>query len=230
MIVVLFLDTIIKRNELQKSEKSMRYVKGRIENICTGLISAFQPPSDWQKLLNDNNFDLENYFNQVLTFKERAQVEFDEILDKYMPLIESDLRNDVFDIINLLNTPTWSALQEPTIYLEDKLWRIRNYVNLILGLINSSIEVIKTHDLLEASSSSLIIRNGELPKLEYHSKSPEIKRFFYSQFDGILNQARTLKETCDEKSREQIKKINQSKLSSNGNKKYQKKANEKKER
>jgi len=164
MIVVLLVDKIIRRTELQKSERSMSYVKGRIANTCSNLTIYLRPPSNWQILLKSDKFDWKDYFHRVLTYKKRAQVELDVILDKYNYLIEPELRNAVFDIIGLLNSWTWLALEEPTTCLEDDLWRLNNSAILTSALISESTETIKAHKLLENVSSSIIFSEKRTAK------------------------------------------------------------------
>jgi len=50
MIVVLVLDQIVKRSELQRKERSISYVKRRITSVYTDLIWRMWPPKNWRAL------------------------------------------------------------------------------------------------------------------------------------------------------------------------------------
>lgn len=207
MIVVLLVDKIIRRTELQKSERSMRYVKGRIANTCSNLAMHMRPPSNWQILLKRDKFDWKDYFHRVLNYKKRAQVELDVILDKYISLIEPELRNDVFDILGLLSSWTWLALEEPTRCLEDDLWRLNNYAILTSALIIESTETMKAHKLLENVGPSIIFQKGEPSKLEFPSRLEIRVENQYLNYETSLKEAINLRDACNEKIRKHTEKM-----------------------
>lgn len=200
MIVVLLIDRIIRRTELQKSERPIRYVKARIAHTCSNLAIYLKPPSDWQIRLNNDKLDWNDYFKRVLINKTQSQDELDTILYKYSYLIEPELRNDIFDIISLLNSWTWLALEEPTRSLEDDLWRLYNYANLVSALISESTETIKSHKLLENVISSIAFKEGEKPKLESRiSLRASLTESQYLNYETALKEAINLRDACHKK-------------------------------
>jgi len=196
VIAVLLIDRIVRRTELQKSERSTRYVKGRITGTCSNLAIHLSPPSDWQVRLNTDKLDWNGYFKRVLGSRKQALAELDMVLDKYGYLIEPELRNDVFDIVGLLSSWTWLALQEPTRSLQDDLWRLYNYANLTSALISESIKIIKSHKLLRDAYSSISFKKGEPPRLEPDTHPVFLEERQYLDYEALLKEAINLRDAC----------------------------------
>lgn len=201
MIVVLLIDKIVRRTELQKSERSIRYVKGRIVHTFSNLAIHLRPPSNWQERLNSETLDLDNYYRKILGIRRQALSELDVISDKYVYLIEPKLRNDVFDIMSLLDSWTWVALQEPTRCLADDLWRLYNFSSLTSAIISKSADTIKRHKLLEYTGVSMIFKKGEPPKYEYLSKTDSLLESQYQNYEKSLKEAINLRDASHEKMR-----------------------------
>lgn len=209
MIAVLLIDKVVRKTELQKSERSTRYVNGRIASTCEHLVTYLKPPSDWQERLNSEKLDFDDYFERVLSFRRQALGELDIILDRYSYLIETELRNDLFDIIALLSQWTWLALEEPTRCLADVLWNLCSFTNLTSALINESIETIRSHKLFERGFLSVSSKKGEPPKLEYSHILPQnIIEKRYLNYEAFLKEAVDFRDACYEKRRKYTEKKN----------------------
>jgi len=199
IIAVLLIDRIVRRTELQKSERSIRYVRGRIAHTCSKLAIYSKPPSDWEERLKGDDLTWNHYFSSVSCLRTQALNELDTILDKYGYLIESDLRNDVFDIVNLLNSLTWSALQEPTRSIEDELWRLYNYANMTSAVMSKSTETIKSHRLLESAGISTSFKKGEPPKIKRGVViSQRMREYQIKDHERFLKEAINLRDACHE--------------------------------
>jgi hypothetical protein len=160
LIAVLLVDRIVEKSRLQKSERSIRYVKGYIAEVCGDLISQMSPPIRWQERLEKGAPNLDDYYSTISASRANALNRLETLFDRHSHLMDAELRNDVFDIIDLLRDSFWDFARE-----RDPM-RLQYVASQAAAVINESLEAIKRHKLLEGTGRSKFWEKGRPPIIE----------------------------------------------------------------
>ncbi len=200
MIAVLLIEKLVRKTEMQESERPIRYVKRRIASICYSLLYGMKPPTGWRERLDKPKLNWKKYFDRVMEYRTWNLRYLETLLERYGHLIDPpELRNDVFDIVGLLSKGTWFGLAEPTRSSGDKLWRLRNFANLASAVISKSMETIKCYNLLETIDPSIPFEKGQPSEIQYSYKPKNIVERQLQDYDKIVKDAINFRDACQEK-------------------------------
>lgn len=192
MIAVLLIDRIVKETELRKSERSIRYVKGKVAGIFSTLVFSMRVPSDWRARLGRSGSNWNDYYERVSASRNEALDGLENVLDSHSYLLDAVLRNDVFVTVSLLSSFTWFLVESGS---ERDLWKLYDAASLAVAIINQSTEAIKSHKLLKSTGYSMHFKEGEPPVLEF-GKSGIVEKTQYSYYNEWLKEAIEFRDAC----------------------------------
>jgi hypothetical protein len=160
VITVLLIDRIVERSEIQRNERSIRYAKGHAANVCTQLMWRLRPPRDWKERIKQENPEWKDYFQTISILRTESMDRIERFLGSYSNLVDSKFRNDLFDILNLLNSGSWNT---PYLNIENKTDMIclGFLIHDIVAIINLSLKMVKKHELLRYMGLGLRWKEGE---------------------------------------------------------------------
>jgi len=199
VIAVLLIDfLIIRQSEFRESKRSRNYARLSVFHACLGVLRQMDAPRSWKEDLEkcDRQW-YERYKQRILTARQMAIDRFERILERYSYLLDTELQNDIFDVLTVMGTfydviEMFSDFDERTKY--DSLF---NMANLAAASLNQSTNIIRTHRLLESSSFALSYRQGEPPKLTHDTV--KLSKSNISNFEAIVENAVKFKDRCQEK-------------------------------
>jgi hypothetical protein len=163
VIVVLIIDRIIKQTEMQKSERSMRYVRGKVGGILLSLIVEMRAPSKWQENLSKSDSNWNNYYRRVLESRAEGLEKLEGILDSHSYLLDTDLRNEMFSMDSLLGSWTWFSIEQNQ---QKDLWTLCDTASLAVAIMDLAKKTVKHHKLFKSIGHSMSWNKGEPPLLE----------------------------------------------------------------
>lgn len=191
LVIILFIDFFISKARLEKSDKSISYIKGRIGKILLNLIEGVKVPHDWKEKLENQNMDWKRFHTQIQNSINSSIVELEKIIDNYNYLIEGKLIDDIVILV--------AKLQEYYSYFGS--YNFRFYFTLAEEAMFSSIficqakTILKEHDLLNAKIADSYFTNQFDPvsfsrPVSYNSEN-ELKRF-----NELIKQANLFRDEC----------------------------------
>ena len=189
---VFVINRIIKHRELQKSKRSIRYVKGKVAGTLSKLIFQMRPSSNWQDRLRKQDSNWDDYYGRILATRSEALNELEKTLDSHSYLLDADLRNDVFDMVSLLGSFTWVEFESGW---QRDLWILHDTASSAVAIIEKAKETIQHHKLLENIGWSMHWRDGEPPKFEF-GKFGIIEETQYSYYSKLLREAIEFRDLC----------------------------------
>ena len=201
LVTILVIDQIVEKWKLQKTEQSINYVKRRITSVYLDLVWRMQPPKDWQERLKSKNSNWDDYYGKVWSLKEDYLHSLEMLLDRYHYLIDVELKNDVIEMVELLDDRFTWMMADPSIEIERKSLDLYSIAGSVTNVISQSINTIKRHKLVEESKYRVVTsRKGEPPKTErkkltYPSESA-LKRRHYKYFEQILEESIDFRDKC----------------------------------
>jgi hypothetical protein len=189
LITILVIDQIAERAKLQKTERSITYVKGRIRRVFNGLIQGMEPPKDWQERFKHKVSNWDDFFERVRNCRENTLYSIQTIMDSYHYLMEAELKNDVLEMANFLEGGTW---------IWGSLSLIASNTTVV---INQAINVIKRRKLLHCHDSYTVgWSEGEPPKItRLKDKQIGIKAVAedqYLTYERLLKESIAFRDEC----------------------------------
>lgn len=204
LIAVLFIDWIVERSKLQKTERSVNYIKRRITSVYLDLIWRMRPPKDWGERLKKKNSNWDDYYGKVWSLKEDALHSLETLLDRYHHLLDAELTNDVLEMVGLLNHPTTWMMADPNVaraLIEKKDADLYSVASSVTNVVFQSINTIKRHKLVEDSEHRVITsRRGEPPKMRRekltYASASTLKKRHYAFFEQLLKECIRFRDEC----------------------------------
>ncbi len=163
VIVVLGIDRIVKQTELQKSERSIRYVRGKVGKILSSLIMQMRAPSKWQERLSKSDSNWDDYYKRILKSRVEALEKLEGVLDSHSYLLDADLRNEMFSMDGLLGSWTWLSIEQNH---QKDLWTLCDTASLVVAIMGLAKKAVKHHKLLKSIGYSMSWQKGKPPVLE----------------------------------------------------------------
>jgi hypothetical protein len=196
-LAVVLIDRIVEKSKLQRSERSIRYVRRKIAGVCTDLIWRMGPPKGWQELLAKVDSNWDDFYRRVWTLRTDALSRMEALLDKHHYLMDAELRNYVFDMVESLNDDRW-IIADLDIVRERDVGDLSSIAKEITIIIHQSIEAIKRHKLLEYSYRSVTWSKGEQPKIERRTvPDPQaLRKAQYSYYENLLKESIKFRDEC----------------------------------
>ena len=164
MITILFIDRLVASSEVQKNKRSIAFVKATLADTCYNLVWHLRAPENWRA----RDCRWKDYFIDVRNARKDALNRLETVLGRYSNLMDSDLRNELFDIATLLNSGSWDMPFLPIDGATD-LMRLNFIAEYVVGVIHSSLELLKKHKLWETSEWVLRTKVGEPPQIDRSS-------------------------------------------------------------
>ena len=156
-----------------------------------------RPPEDWQERLAKADSNWDDFYKRVWTLKTDALNRLEALLDNYHYLMDAELRNDIFDMIDSLDDVMWIKA-DPDVVRERDVSDLSSMASEVTTIIHQSIETIKHHELLEYSHRSVTWRKGGKPKIE-RRKSPDaqsLTKIQYSYYEKLFKESIKFRDKC----------------------------------
>ena len=199
-ITILVLNKILERQKLQKSRRSIEYARNKILRICGDLIWGLSPSLDWETTLLKTS-DYVDFFKETIHSKEEGRKRLEDTIDKYHYLIDSELRNDIFDLKVFLEMSSYLEIvvDRTDISDRDKLSLLRDFSSQNPVLIGQAIKVIKKHNLIAGEVRSVEYSPGELPKVEVKRiyDVEKHKELSYQGYERLLQESIKIRDKID---------------------------------
>ncbi|MDH5595267.1 MAG: hypothetical protein OEY40_00935 [Candidatus Bathyarchaeota archaeon] len=194
---------IDKKLALQKTERSINYVKGRITGVYADLIWRMRPPKDWEKRFKRTNSNWDDFYEDIWNVKENALSSLETILDRYHYLIDAELTNDVLEMVDLLRDSVW-IIANPSILRKRAMTDLSNTANQISVIVTQAINTIKSHKLLYYSVFRVARwSEGEPPKIErYLGKIVDVEAMtesHYLSYEKTLEESIKFRDECQKR-------------------------------
>ena len=207
IIAVLLIDKIVEKSKLQRSDRSIRYVRRKIAGVCIDLIWRMRPPKDWQERFAKADSSWDDFYETVWTLKTDALNRLEALLDKHHYLMDADLRNSVFDMVSLLEDPLW-IIADLDIVRERSSADLSFIAGEVPVIIHQSIETLKRHELLELTVRSVTWGRDKKPKIE-RRKVPDAqshRKTQYSYYENLLKESIKFRDECQKQHLMKLKK------------------------
>lgn len=204
LIAVILIDRIVDKLKLQKSERSIRYIKGVTARIYANLMLRMRPPENWRGLLDKKSFDWSAYCNRIWTSRKEALDKLETLLDRHSHLMEAELRNDIFDMISLLEATLWFLTEQDEVPTAD-LFQLVHIATLPVAAIDESLKSLKRHKLLRHTGLSMGWTKGEPPRIQRGLPSPMGPPARYKNYEKWLNESIEFRDKLDRLARASMK-------------------------
>lgn len=200
LIVVLIIDRIVRRSELQKKESVLEYVRRSVGENLSNLILGMQPPEDWKRRLKGGvpiETAWNNFFNRVWNVKENNLNSLQRLLEAYHNMIEEEeLTEDIFEMISILKDHLW-VLIDPSIRGKGRdimdLSQISSETNTV---IQHAKDTIERHKLLEYSvARARTWSKGEPTKFMLVRVR---RKDAYSLYEKIVKESIEFRDACED--------------------------------
>lgn len=194
MIAIVFIGKVIKRASLEKNQQSITFVRGRVASILENLITSVKVPSDWKNKLADPKFIWEDYYKKLHDSRNISLKELETILDRYNYLLDSELMNDIFGIVNVLRSYYDYHFKFPA----------RGYWNLVdaaqfSGLfISESKKILEKYNLLKDMGTNISFEKGEPPQIS-SGRIGTSEQQVYNYYSALLEETILFRDECREK-------------------------------
>lgn len=200
LVAVLLIDEIVKKQRLQRTERSINYVRRRISGVFIDLIWQMHPPKGWQKRLKDKKSNWDDFYKRVWNSKEKALHSLEALYDKYHHLLDAQLSNDVLEMVETLRGFIWIVADPSSSGKRGKrdLSSIAFETNLA---IHQAIGTIKRSELLDYSVTRTISYNpGDPPKASRKGRRPiDIEGLIkdqYQRYESFLEESIKFRDEC----------------------------------